>query len=93
MKAIDLLKGLCSEAINFDGCFIFNGDLLHDGGYSRLFPMNRDCVLDLWFKKEYSYLCLYSTKDANYCFLPEPSLRAKSNMDDEDVIDFWIIEE
>lgn len=92
MKAIDLLKGLCSECISLEGCFIFEGEYLRDGSYSRLFPLNRDSILDVWFKEEYSYLCVYSTKETDYCFLPEPALRAKSTAADDEVIDFWIIE-
>lgn len=92
MKTIDLLKALCCECVDLDGCYTFNGDDLQYGGYARLFPLNRDSILDGWFKEEYYYFCRYSMKDEDYCFIPQPALRAKSTAAVDEVIDFWIIE-
>lgn len=92
MNAIKLLDGLCAECLDLGQCFIFDGETLLDGAYSLFFPLNRDSVLDLWFKKDFYYFCVYSTKDYEYGVMPEPALRAKSNADDDEVIDVWIIE-
>lgn len=92
MKTIDLLKGLCTECLDLSPCFVFKGSQLLNGGYITYFPLNRDSILDEWFNKEYCYFCKYSKKDDDYCFLPQPALRAKSTAADDEVIDFWIIE-
>lgn len=92
MKAIDLLKGICAECIDLEGCYTFKGDVLQYGGYARLLPLNRDSILDGWFKWQFDYFCRYSEKDHEYCFLPQPALRAQSTATAVEVIDFWIIE-
>lgn len=93
MKAIDLLKGLCSECINLEPCYVFKGAILMNGEYARLFPLNRDYFLDEWFEEEFTYFCKYSKKDDDYCFLQWPALRAQSNAADDEVIDFWILKD
>lgn len=92
MKAIELLKGLCAECLDLSQCFVFNGSLFLNGSYNMYFPLNRDSILDEWFNEEYCYFCRYSNKDHEYCFIPQPALRAKSTAADDEVIDFWIIE-
>lgn len=92
MKTIDLLKGLCAECLDLSQCYVYNGGTLTDGFYARLFPLNRDSILDEWFKEDYYYFCRYSMKDEDYCFIPQPALRAKSMAADDEVIDFWILE-
>lgn len=93
MKAIDLLKGLCSECISLGGCYVVKGDHLLDGIYAKVFPIKRDSILDVWFKEEYDYFCAYAKKDSDYCFIPAPALRAQSTAADDEVIDFWILEQ
>lgn len=92
MKTIEFLEKLCSENLDLGQCYVYEGYLFQDGAYILYFPLIRDAVLDLWFKKDLTYFCVYNEIDSDYSFLPEPDLRAKSNPTNDCVIDFWILE-
>lgn len=92
MNAFELLSLLCTDCIDLEHGYVLDGHELIDNGFLDLLPINRDSVLDDWFKKELDYFCLYAKKNSDYTFLKEPDLRVANKYFDDEEIHFWIIE-
>lgn len=93
MKAIEFLKLLNKEYLDWCRCSVIDGSQLTDDGYADFLPVEKDPILWSYFKEHLTYFVYYGKDGDFFAFLPYPDICIPIKDTDNDRIFIWILED
>lgn len=93
MKAIEFLKLLDKECLDWCRCSVIDGGLLTGDGYTTYFGIDAEPILWSYFKEHLTYFAYWGDDLECFLSLPVPALRIEAKDEHNVFIHIWIIED